>query len=75
MMFLSRNFTAENDLRKLHALIKTQYKGMPFNKVVPHLKGYMHELAEKHNTSCAEMWKIFFDMYNEFNKEDIWQLK
>ena len=64
------DFKIENDLKKVYELVKTKYKNVPFDKALPPIREEMWKLADKYNTTGAEMWKLFFDMTSSLLKEN-----
>ena len=67
---MNENFRIENDLKKVYELVKTKYRNVPFDKALPPLREKMWKLADKYNTTGAEIWKLFFEMYSDFTKEE-----
>lgn len=62
---MNENFKIENDLLNIVNLIKTEYRDVPFDKGLPLLRIKMNKLADKYNTTGAEMWKLLFDLHSD----------
>ena len=63
-MMEDKNMVILNEIKTLEAEISTQLKNLPFDKGLPILQSKLWVIADRHNTTGAEVLRMYFEYIN-----------
>ncbi len=65
----NKNFVIFNELKDMDNEISVSLKNVPFDKGLPIIRKYVWAIADRHNTTGAEIFKMYMEYLSDKNQE------